>query len=140
MQVTPFHILGLSLPTLILLYAMSTPAVGVPRVHREAFGNGEVRFEARFVTNPDGWLLRQDPKGVKFAGLFRQAGRLIEVQGVRTLRDGKPAYRFTGAGGSGVGERIQGKRGCPEMFHLRWSAPGEKDREAVLPSGPCYSL
>lgn len=138
MQLSPFHILGLALPTLAMLFTLSSPSLGGPRVYREVYGDGRLEFEARFDTNPDGLLLSRDLAGVKFAGFLRENDRSVEVEGRRFLRDGKPVYRFSGEGGSGEGELSNGKRGCPDELHLKWHAVGASPAEGVLPSGPCY--
>lgn len=99
-----------------------------------------MEFEARFDTNPDGFLRRRDPAGVKFAGFFREAARSVEVEGVRFLKQGKPLYRFKGEGGSGEGELSAGRGGCPGELHVRWQEAGTSSREGVLPSGPCHAF
>lgn len=138
MELSPFHILGLSLPTLVVLYAMATPALDGAPSHLEKYANGDSGFEARFDLNPDGWLRRRDPAGVRFAGSLSDGGETFEIRGVRHLVDGKPSYRFTGAGGEGRGEIRNGKPGCPGELHFQWNGPAGKTRAGVLASGPCY--
>jgi hypothetical protein len=138
MDLSPFHILGMSLPTLLMLYAMATPALGGARVHREVFGDGSMEFEARFDTNPDGILKRGNPAGVPFAGHWRDHERRIELHGVRYMQHGRPAYHFSGMGGVGEGELRKTKRGCSPDLHFHWHGLGGADREGVLSSGPCY--
>lgn len=137
-NLTPFHIIGFSLPTLTLLYALATPAVGVPRVHLERYGNGEVQFEARFDSNPDAWLRRKDPKAVPFSGVWSVDDQEIPVAGRRYLSHGNAVYEFTGAAGTIRGERVAGKQGCPPEFRFEWRS-GQAVRQGSLASGPCYS-
>ena len=139
MNLTPFHIIGFSLPTLTLLYALATPAVGVPRVHRELYGNGVVQFEARFTSNPDGWLRRKDAKAVPFSGIWAEDDKEIPVEGLRYLQHGNAVYEFSGAAGAIRGERVAGKKGCPPELHFEWrSHQGQALRQGALSSGPCY--
>lgn len=139
MELSPFHILGLSLPTLAMLFTLSSPSLGGPRVHREVYGDGRMEFEARFDVNPDGILLQRDLAGVKFAGFLREGDATVEVTGLRLSKEGKPSYRFAGGGGSGEGEVSSGTAGCPGALHLRWKE-GAAAREGVLLSGPCHAF
>ncbi len=138
MEFSPYHVLGLSLPTLAVLFALATPAFDSSAPHREIYRNGASEFEARFELNPDGWLRRRDPAGVKFAGVLNQNGERFEVKGVRHLVNGNPTYRFSGAGGEGDGEIKKGRPGCPGELHFRWRKLGGAIREGRLASGPCY--
>jgi hypothetical protein len=138
MEITPFHIIGLSLPTLTLFYALSTPAVGGPHLHRELFGDGNVEFEARFEINPDGILLRSDPKGLRFEGRWQEGDEEREVTGVRYLREGRPHYVITLADGAIEAEIVPGKKHCPGELRYRARKKEAPPSEGTLASGPCY--
>src|SRR5262249_28002446 len=95
MGFSPGNLLGISIPSLCLFYAVNWSVLNGARPYEEEFGGGNYSLEMAFESNPDGVFQRsRADESVLFHGTLTEGERPIPVSGRRFRAHGQTFYRF----------------------------------------------
>lgn len=139
MQLDPFKLLRITIPTFCILYTLSWSGIPPWSHYHETFGNPDYYLDLYYDTNPEGFFQKSEPAAkIGFRGFIAAGDKEEAITGYRTLSHGNSTYVFHSRQGWFEGTLARdSRRGCEPKLHYQIVADGGKPATGVLKAAFC---